>query len=134
MAVTRRVDYFSDNPALAARVEEGIPVLDVVAFGRESGFTAEELAKLIQIPSRTYARRVAVRARLKLDEGERAVRLMRLFDRARRTFGTLERTRGWLNRPLRVLGGRTPIDFARTEPGAREVQAVLGRFEDGVFS
>ncbi len=62
------------------------------------------------------------------------MRLLRLYDRAKQIFRTHERTRGWLNRPLRVLGGRTPLDFARTEPGAREVEAVLERFEEGVFS
>jgi putative toxin-antitoxin system antitoxin component (TIGR02293 family) len=128
------MDYSADNPAVVNKVEEGVPVLDVVAFGREVGFTAEELARLIQIPSRTYARRVAGKARLKLDEGERAVRIMRLYDLAKHVLGTNERTQRWLNRPLRVLGGRTPLDFSRTEPGAREVEAVLGRFEEGVFS
>jgi putative toxin-antitoxin system antitoxin component (TIGR02293 family) len=119
---------------LAERVEEGLPVLDLVAFGREAGFTLEELSRLVNIPSRTYARRVATRGRLKLSEGERAVRVMRLYDRARQTFGSHERTRAWLARPLGVLGGRTPLDFARTEPGAREVEAVLERLEDGVVS
>jgi putative toxin-antitoxin system antitoxin component (TIGR02293 family) len=134
MATLRKRDYTTDSPDLVAKVEEGVPVVDVVAFGREVGFTAEELAKLIQIPSRTYARRVAGKSRLKLDEGDRAVRIMRLYDRAKQTFGTNERTRDWLNRPLRVLGGRTPLDFAKTEVGAREVEAVLGRFEEGVIS
>jgi putative toxin-antitoxin system antitoxin component (TIGR02293 family) len=134
MAKGRRLDYAADDPSLVARVEEGVPVLDVVAFGREAGFTAQELAGLIQVPPRTYARRVAAASLLNPSEGERAVRIMRLYDLANRTFGTHERTRGWLNRPLRVLGGRTPLDFARTEPGAREVEAVLGRFEQGVFS
>lgn len=128
------MDYSAGNPALVARVEEGIPVHDIVAFGREVGFTAGELASLIQIPSRTYARRVAGKARLKPDEGERAVRIMRLYDRAKQVLGSNERARLWLNRPLRVLGGRTPLNFAKTEPGAREVEAVLGRFEEGVFS
>jgi putative toxin-antitoxin system antitoxin component (TIGR02293 family) len=108
--------------------------MDVVAFGRSAGFTVEELANLIQIPARTYARRVASKSRLKIDEGERAVRLMRLYDRAKQIFGTHESTRRWLNRPLRVLGGRTPLNFGRTEPGAREVEAVLERIVDGVFS
>ena len=134
MAKHVRMDYSAGDSDLVARLEEGIPALDMVAFGREMGFTAVELARLVQIPSRTYARRVAGKARLKPDEGERAVRIMRLYDRATRVFGTNERTRLWLNRPLRVLGGRTPLDFARTEPGAREVEAVLGRFEEGVFS
>ena len=34
----------------------------------------------------------------------------------------------------RALGGATPLDFAKTEPGAREVENVLGRLEHGVFS
>jgi putative toxin-antitoxin system antitoxin component (TIGR02293 family) len=134
MAPKRPIDYSTDNPSLVAQVEEGLPVMDVVAFGRSAGFTIEELANLIQIPPRTYARRVAGKSRLKVDEGERAVRLMRLYDRAKQIFGTHESTRRWLNRPLRVLGGRTPLSFGRTEPGAREVEAVLERLEDGVFS
>ncbi len=134
MAQNPRAIYSADNPSLVTKVEEGVPVLDLVAFGREVGFTAEELARLIQIPSRTYARRVAGKSRLKLDEGERAVRIIRLYDMAKQALGTNERTRRWLSRPLRVLGGRTPLDFARTEPGAREVEAVLSRFEEGVFS
>lgn len=128
-------DWSGPNDAeLAMRVEEGLPVLDLVEFGRKVGFTVEELAKLVHIPPRTYARRVASKARLSMPEGERAVRIMRLYDRAKQVFGDRERTRAWLNRELRVLGGRTPLDFAKTEPGAREVENILGRIEHGVFS
>ena len=59
-------------------VEEGLPIKDLVIFGLASGFTTEELAKLVHIPPRTYARRVAAKARLNIPEGERAVRIMRL--------------------------------------------------------
>ena len=134
MANKRSVEYSTNDADLVARIEEGVPVMDLVEFGRAVGFTAEELAKLVQIPSRTYARRVAAKTKLKFDESERAVRIMRLYDRARQVLGTNENAREWLNRPLRVLGGRTPLDFARTEPGAREAEAVLGRFEGGVVS
>ena len=72
----------NDNGAMAARVEEGLPVLDIVQFGREAGFSNEELARLIRIPPRTYARRVAHKARLKATEGERAPRLHRDFPEA----------------------------------------------------
>jgi putative toxin-antitoxin system antitoxin component (TIGR02293 family) len=126
--------YPTHDTDLAARVEEGVPALDLVAFGREARFTVAELARLIQIPPRTYARRVAKKARLKLDEGERAVRVMRLYDKAKDVFGTHERARAWLNRPLRALGGRAPLDFARTEPGARAVDAVLERLVHGIVS
>lgn len=131
-----KVEYaqMHDNAEMAQRVEEGLPVTDVVEFGREAGFTTDELARLIHIPPRTYARRVATKGRLKITEGERAVRLMRLYDRAKQLFISHENTRGWLNAKLRVLGGRTPLEFALTEPGAREVEDLLGRMEHGVYS
>jgi len=123
-----------DNHAMVQRVEEGLPVMDVVKFSKQAGFTNDELAKLINIPARTYARRVAGKARLTLPEGERAARLMRVFDRALQLFGNNENVRKWLHAELPALGWRTPIDYAQTEPGAREVENLLGRIEHGVFS
>lgn len=125
-------DDVHDNHAMVQRVEEGLPVMEVVAFGKQAGFTTDELARLIQIPARTYARRVAGKTRLKIPEGERAARLMRVFDRAKQLFGSEVNTREWFNLTLPALGGRTPLDFAQTEPGAREVEAIIERLEDGV--
>lgn len=123
-----------DNAAMAQRVEEGLPVMEVAKFARKAGFTNKELARLIHIPLRTYARRMADKSRLKVTEGERAARLIRVYDRAKQLFVTDENTRGWLNAKLGVLGGRSPLDLAQTEPGAREVEAVIDRIEDGVVS
>jgi putative toxin-antitoxin system antitoxin component (TIGR02293 family) len=116
----------------ARRVEEGLPVAELVTFGREAGFTVDELAQLVHIPPRTYARRVASRARLSLPEGERAVRIMRLYDQAKGLFITHENTRRWLNTALPALADRTPLDFARTEQGAREVEDLVGRIGQGI--
>lgn len=131
---TTTYEQIHDNHATAQRVEEGLPVMDVVQFGKQAGFTTDELAQLINIPARTYARRVADKARLKVHEGERAARLMRVFDRAKQLFVTDENTRGWFDAKLIVLGGKTPLEFAQTEPGAREVEAIIDRIEDGVVS
>jgi putative toxin-antitoxin system antitoxin component (TIGR02293 family) len=125
--------YHRTDAQWAQLVEEGLPVLDLVEFGRSSGFTTEELAKLVHIPPRTYARRVAAKARLDIPEGERAVRIMRLYDLAKQIFVTHEATRRWMNSPLPALGGRTPLDMARTEPGARQVENVIGAIEHGIF-
>ncbi len=123
-----------DHKENASRVEEGVPVTDLMAFGRETGFTIDELAKLVHIPPRTYARRVASKARLSLPEGERAVRVMRLYDHAKELFGTHDNTREWLNSEIPALGWRTPLSFARTEQGAREVENLIGRIEHGIPS
>jgi putative toxin-antitoxin system antitoxin component (TIGR02293 family) len=123
-----------NNAAMALRVEEGLPVKDVVEFGRQAGFTIDELAQLMRIPPRTYARRVASKSRLKGPESERAVRIMRLFDQAKQVFGTHEATHRWFNSRILALGRKTPLEFAQTEPGAREVENVIGRIEHGVYS
>lgn len=123
-----------DNHATAQQVGEGVPVMEVVAFGKQAGFTQDELARLINIPARTYARRVAGKERLRVAEGERAARLMRLFSRAKEIFGTDQNTRGWFSSKILALGGKTPLEYAQTEPGAREVENVIGRIEHGVFS
>lgn len=121
-----------DNHAMVQRVEEGLPVMDIVKFGKQAGFTNDELAKLINVPARTYARRVAGKTRLTIAEGERAARLMRLFDIAKALFGTDENTRGWFNARIPALGWKTPLEYAQTEPGAREVENVIGRIEHGI--
>ncbi|HUG09499.1 MAG TPA: antitoxin Xre/MbcA/ParS toxin-binding domain-containing protein [Opitutaceae bacterium] len=121
-----------DNHAMARRVEEGLPMVDVVHFGTQAGFTNDEMARLIQIPPRTYARRVASGSRLKVHESERAARLMRVYDRAKQLFVTDENTRGWFHAKILALGGKTPLEYAQTEPGAREVENVIGRIEHGI--
>ena len=125
-------DEIHDNHATVQRVEEGLPVMEVVEFAKQAGFTTDELARLIQIPARTYARRVAGKTRLKIHEGERAARLMRVFDRAKQLFGTDENTLGWFHAKILALGGKTPLEYAQTEPGAREVENVIGRIEHGI--
>lgn len=125
-------EQIHDNHAMVQRVEEGLPVMDVVKFSKQAGFTNDELARLINIPARTYARRVAGKARLTVPEGERAARLMRLFDIAKALFGTDENTRGWFNAKIPALGWKTPLEYAQTEPGAREVENVIGRIEHGI--
>ena len=39
----------------------------------------------------------------------------------------------WFNSPQLALGGKTPLDYADTELGAREVENLLNRIGHGVF-
>lgn len=57
-----------------------------------------------------------------------------LFEKAEVVFENADLARQWLNRPQFGLGGEIPLDFAKTENGAREVENLLGRIEHGVFS
>jgi len=57
-----------------------------------------------------------------------------LFDRAVEILGDKNRAILWFKGAKKGLGGQTPLEFADTEPGAREVEALLGRLEHGVYS
>jgi len=73
--------------------------------------------------------------RLKPDESDRLVRASRLFDKAVDLFeGDAPAATQWFKTSQPALAGQAPIQFARTEVGAREVEDLIGRLEHGVFT
>jgi putative toxin-antitoxin system antitoxin component (TIGR02293 family) len=48
--------------------------------------------------------------------------------------GDADAARRWFYTPARALGGERPIDFARTDLGTREVEALIDRLEQGVLT
>jgi len=117
---------------VAERVREGLGYAAFERFRRHALVPAGELAGLIGIPARPLVRRKA-RGRLDPDESDRLVRLARVFAKALTLFeGNAVATRRWLVTPLAVLGNGTPLRTATTDPGAREVDALIGRLEHGI--
>ena len=92
------------------------------------------LAATIGIPERTLARR-RVSRRLTPDESERLLRISAIFEDAVDLFeGDVAAAVNWLNTPRKLLGDRSPLAYARTETGAREVENLIGRLEHGIFT
>lgn len=117
---------------VAERVRAGLGYGAFEHFRRHGAFDAVELAGLVNIPLRTLARRRAA-GRLEPDESDRLVRLARVFAQAVSLFeGDAAEARRWLATPLPVLGGEAPLRAATTDPGAREVEALIGRLEHGI--
>jgi putative toxin-antitoxin system antitoxin component (TIGR02293 family) len=115
-------------------VTHGIALSSVWELGERLAISQERLGELLSIPKRTLHRRVQKQELLKQDESERVLRLFRLYFRAMEVFEDGDRALRWFASHPKALGGRTPLEFARTEPGARLVEDLLGRIEDGVFS
>ncbi|MEM7307165.1 MAG: antitoxin Xre/MbcA/ParS toxin-binding domain-containing protein [Planctomycetota bacterium] len=123
-----------DAASLEERVLEGFAYETVLRLQDEIDLTLGELAELVQIPPRTMARRRG-EGRLHPDESDRVLRAARILGRASELFeGDLEAARRWLGTPNPALGGRTPLSYARTEIGSREVERLIGRIEHGVAS
>jgi putative toxin-antitoxin system antitoxin component (TIGR02293 family) len=61
-------------------------------------------------------------------------RLMRIAALAREVLEHDEKAEHWLTHSQPSLDQRRPIDLARSERGAREVEILLLRIEHGVYS
>ena len=60
--------------------------------------------------------------------------MQRLLEKAVDVFGDIQSARKWLKEKAYGLGDLSPLEFAKTEIGAREVENLLGRIEHGIFS
>jgi putative toxin-antitoxin system antitoxin component (TIGR02293 family) len=118
----------------AQMVQAGLPFRAVGKFQRSSGLTLERIKQVARFSDGSLARRKAT-GRLSQDESERLLRLSRLFERATELFeGDRDAARQWLETPIAALGERRPLELAQNEPGAREVEDLIGRIEHGVIS
>lgn len=125
--------FSTDVSTLIQRIKEGLSFKAFARLQQVLALTELQLASVLRIPASTLARRKK-EGRLASDESERLLRVGRLFDLAVGTFGDSAAAQHWLNAPRSVLDGETPLERAETEPGARQVEALLGRLEFGVYS
>lgn len=116
------------------RVRSGLGIHEFDGLAELLGIPVEQLASHLSLSRSTLARR-RKSGRLAPLESDRLLRYARLWNSARETFdGDPVAARDWLGQPARALGFVTPLAFAETEAGAREVENLLGRIEHGVFS
>ncbi len=128
----RRVDR---PAALWARVREGLPYAALERVQAALALDMDAMARLIQVSARTLDRRRKQGQRLLPMESDRIVSAARIFVLTVALFeGDREAARTWLGRSNRALGGLAPLTMADTEIGAREVEALIGRLEHGVFT
>jgi putative toxin-antitoxin system antitoxin component (TIGR02293 family) len=123
----------TEKNKLIQNIKRGLPISAFEKIQRELEVSADTLASTVNIASRTLARRKK-EGRFHPDESERVLRIASLFDRALQVLHNQNRVRLWFKSPQKALGGKTPLEYADTEPGAREVEDLLGRLEHGVFS
>ena len=122
-----------NTSAIIAQIQKGLPITAFTRLKNNLDTTDKELAGVLGIPVSTLARRKKGK-RFPYVESERIFRIARLFDKAVNVFGKDDLARKWLKEPAWALGDVAPIDYAKTELGAHEVENLLGRIEDGVFT
>jgi putative toxin-antitoxin system antitoxin component (TIGR02293 family) len=123
----------TEKDVLIKKIKKGLPISAFEKIQKELDVSADILASTVNIATRTLARRKK-EGRFHSDESERVLRIASLFDRALQVLHSQNRVQLWFKAPQKGLGGKTPLEYADTEPGAREVEDLLGRLEHGVFS
>ncbi len=118
---------------LIRRIQKGLSFSELKALQDSIDMPFEQLAAKLSISRSTLQRR-KVNGRLSPDEYDKVMRFARLLDHATDVFGDVNKARAWLKFPQRGLGGAVPLDYAKTEIGAREVDNLLGRIDYGVYS
>ena len=123
----------TEKNILIKNIKKGLPISAFEKIKKELDVSADTLASTVNIANRTLARRKK-EGRFQPDESERVLRIASLFDRALQVLHNQNSVQLWFKSPQKGLGGKTPLEYADTEPGAREVEDLLGRLEHGVFS
>ena len=121
-------------PDLLRIVSRGFGYRTFERLQRNTSLPFELLSALIDVPRRTFTRRKR-EGRFLPDESDRLLRASRVFGRTLELFeGDPQAAADWLTAAQPALGGATPLDLARTDVGAREVERLIHRLEHGVFS
>src|SRR5438309_5509617 len=118
---------------LIRKIQKGLRFSELETLQSSIDLPFEQLAVKLSISRSTLQRRKSA-GRLSPDESDKVVRFSRLLSQATDLFGDIDKARAWLKHPQYGLGGAVPLDYARTEAGAREVENLLGRMKYGVYS
>jgi putative toxin-antitoxin system antitoxin component (TIGR02293 family) len=124
------VGHLRTDQDLMQLVEQRLPSRVVEAL-RQSGLTDDEVYALV-VPRRTLTHRRARREALSRDESDRVVRVARVVALCGEVFGERERGWRWLRDAKRQFQGRSPVDLLATEAGARLVEELLYRIDEGM--
>ena len=122
----RRVASWSDlDDAVAA----GLPRAALDALVRRVGSPADSIRlKYRIVPKATYQRS----AHLNPAHSQKAERLARVFAMVEDIWQDETDARQFMNTPHPELNGRTPLEVAMTEVGARQVEEVIERGRHGL--
>jgi len=114
-------------------VRLGLSASTMDAAVRVMGISQTELARALDIPARTLARRKkeGVLSRV---ESEKLVRLALVVERAVQVFEDQRSALDWIKSQNPSLGGTSPLSLLDTDLGSVAVVNTLGRIEQGVFA
>ena len=119
---------------LVGMLESGLPFGELEVLQASLSIPAEKLAPMLGISKATLHRCKGAAGTLSPAVSDRVLRYARILGQAREVLEGMEAAKQWLKSPQHGLGGAVPLEYAKSEVGAREVENLLGRIEYGVYS
>ena len=124
-------DFTSDKAFVT--IEQGFSVEVLSTFETCVPGITMYVPNVLGISQRTLARRRS-HGQLTPVESDRLFRLIALYAQAADVLESIEAANEWMHSPAVALGDKTPIEYAMNEAGAKRVEQLLIRIDDGVFS
>lgn len=115
-------------------LSRGLPADSIEQLSAHLGVSVTQALELADIGSSTFFERKRQRRPLSPEASERVYRLAKVVEAAEGYFEDDTHVYSWLARPKVALGGKTPLEFARTAEGADYVVNLLGRMAHGIIS
>ncbi|MEJ6680235.1 MAG: DUF2384 domain-containing protein [OM182 bacterium] len=120
---------------LQKQLRQGFSIDVLTALTAAYGLEQKTMSRVLRIPTSTLTRRKKTGDKLRPSESDSALRYARLLASAVRLMeGDRKAASRWMVEPKALLNGESPLDWAETETGARDVENLIGRLEQGVFS
>jgi putative toxin-antitoxin system antitoxin component (TIGR02293 family) len=118
---------------LIGAILRGLPTPLARELARKMEISLEDMSGLLRLNPRTFQRRMD-EGLLSVAESERLWELAHLFARAVEVLESVPAAVHWFKNSIPALGWATPLAYARTSVGLRELENILGRIEHGVHS
>jgi putative toxin-antitoxin system antitoxin component (TIGR02293 family) len=115
-------------------IQAGLRESELTDLQTSLDLSSEGVLSLVGLSKATFHRKKTTGANLSPWVSDRVVRFATLLSKAITVFGSQGEANKWLKSPQFGLGGALPLDFAKSEVGAREVENLLGRIEYGVYT
>jgi putative toxin-antitoxin system antitoxin component (TIGR02293 family) len=137
----RRAEFALLGQLLDASIRSGLDLaelaservaVDVIDRLSAHGLKADELSFII--PRRTLTHRRQNHERLSTDESDKAIRLAKIVAQADAAFDNQDKAMHWLRSAQHRFGGKSALDMASTEHGARLVEEALVQLDEGYFA
>ena len=124
----------AEQSRLIDAVKAGLPYRALLDLQAVFQVSRSELGQALLIAPSTMSRR-KTGGYLRPDESDRVVRLARVLDLATSMMdGNQQSAATWMRTPRDIFNGESPLMRSGTEIGTRDVEDLIGRIRNGVFS